>query len=113
MNGIQVATYLQKHPKIEKVIHPMLENHDGHEVHKRQARGFTGIVTAYVKGDYEQTKQFLQNLRLFKWTTSLGGIESTIDQYSDTMKIYFTKQVREKFGYTDNLLRISVGIENI
>lgn len=71
------------------------------------------MVTAYIKGNYEETLKFIKNLKGVKWCTSLGGIETTIDQYSDTMKIYFSKEIREKFGYTDNLVRITVGIENV
>lgn len=114
-NAIQVAKYLSNHPKIEKVIYPLLEDHEQYQIHKKQARGFTGVITFYLKGDFNKTLELINKLQIIKWATSFGSVETTIDQYYDTVtkQKYFTKEYLDKFGITENMIRMSVGIENI
>lgn len=75
-NSIQVAKYLEAHPKVEKVLHPGLVSHPQHELFKSQTSGFSGMLTVYLKGGLNESKAFLKNLKVFTLAESLGGYES-------------------------------------
>lgn len=112
-SGLRVAAYLQQHPKVEKVLYPLLTTHPGYEIHKSQSTGFTGMLSFYLRSEsYDNLCEFAKDLRLFKFGTSLGGVDSLIDHYGGTMRIFYTdKKQQEERGYTDNFFRMSVGIE--
>lgn len=78
-NGIVVANYLAKHPKIEKVMQPLLDTHLNHEIHKRQSLGFGGLISVYIKGDYSATMRFINALKFTKHCISFGGAGTTVD----------------------------------
>lgn len=110
-NAEKLARFLAEHPKVKTVYHPSLPQHANHEVAKKQMRGFGGMI-AFDIGTIEAGKTFLNNLKLIKIATSLGGVES-IAQHSASMTNANTpKDLREKAGITDGLIRFSVGIEN-
>lgn len=110
-NAEKLARFLAEHPKVKTVYHPSLPQHANHEIAKKQMRGFGGMI-AFDIGTIEAGKTFLNNLRLIKIATSLGGVES-IAQHSASMTNANTpKDLREKAGITDGLIRFSVGIEN-
>ncbi len=112
-NGLQIAKFLESHPKIQKVVYPLLETHPGYSIMKKQTTGFTGMLSFYLNSeDFDQICEFPKNLKLFKFGTSLGGIESLVDHFGGTMKIYFSKEVLQEKGYTENFFRMSVGIED-
>ena len=75
-NALAVAQFLEKSPKVEKVIYPGLKSHPQHEIAKKQMSGFSGIVTVYLKGGLKESKQFLSSLKIFALAESLGGVES-------------------------------------
>lgn len=75
-NALALAKHLEAHPKVEKVIHPGITSHPQHELAKKQQRGFSGMLTIYVKGGLEESSKFLSSLRVFTLAESLGGYES-------------------------------------
>ena len=78
-----------------------------------QSHGFTGMLSFYLKEqDFDKLCDFSKNLKLFKFGTSLGGIDSLLDHYGGTMRIFYNKQQQLERGYTDNFYRMSVGIED-
>jgi methionine-gamma-lyase len=111
LNAERIAQFLANHPKVTTVFHPSLTGHQNHEIAKRQMRGFGGMI-AFDVGTLEAGKTFLNNLKIVTIATSLGGVE-TIAQHSASMTNANTpKELREKAGITDGLIRLSVGIEN-
>lgn len=110
-NAEKIARFLANHPKVKTVFHPSLPEHPNYEIAARQMRGFGGMI-AFDVGTIEAGKAFLNNLKLVTIATSLGGVES-IAQHSASMTNANTpKEIREKAGITDGLIRFSVGIEN-
>jgi methionine-gamma-lyase len=110
-NAEKIARFLAAHEKVKAVFHPSLAHHQNHEIAKKQMRGFGGMI-AFDVGTIEQGKNFLNALKLVKIATSLGGVE-TVAQHSASMTNAETpKDIREKAGITDGLIRLSVGIEN-
>ena len=110
-NAEKIARFLADNPKVKAVFHPSLPTHQNHEIAKKQMRGFGGMI-AFDVGTIEAGKTLLNNLKLVTIATSLGGVES-IAQHSASMTNANTpKDIREKAGITDGLIRFSVGIEN-
>ena len=75
-NGIEVAKFLESHPKVEKVLHPWLSSHPQHELAKKQTTGHSGIVSFYLKGGLKESSQLLKNFKLVEMAPSLGGVNS-------------------------------------
>ncbi|XP_044754920.1 putative cystathionine gamma-lyase 2 [Coccinella septempunctata] len=111
-NGLAVAEYLEKHPKIEKVMHPALPSHPQHELAKRQSSGHSGILSFYLKGDMGASTKFLNSLKYFTLAPSLGGAESLAALNVLMTHSWVPEQQRKKLGITDNLIRLSVGLED-
>jgi cystathionine beta-lyase len=112
-NGIQIANYLQQHPKVAKVYWPGFETHPNHEVAKKQMRGFGGMISFTLKGDrLEDALAFVKNVEIFALAESLGGVESLIGHPATMTHASIPKDVREKSGVVDSLIRLSVGIED-
>lgn len=110
-NAQKIAEFLAEHPAVLQTNYPGLASHPNHEIAKKQMRGFGGMI-AFDVGTVEAGKDFLNNLKLITIATSLGGVE-TIAQHSASMTNANTpKELREKTGITDGLIRLSVGIEN-
>src|SRR5690554_2620109 len=80
----QVATYLTQHPKVEKVFYPGLKSHPDHEIASRQMSGFGGMLSFLIKGDAEAADNFISRLKYFTNATSLGGVESLIEDRKST-----------------------------
>ena len=113
-NGIRVAHFLENHPKVGAVYYPGLENHPSHEIAKKQMKDFGGMVSFKLKDESrEATFQFLENTKLFTLAESLGGVESLVNHPVTMSHASIPKQERLKIGITDNLVRLSVGIEDI
>jgi cystathionine beta-lyase/cystathionine gamma-synthase len=112
-NAIAVANYLKGHPAVEKVFFPGLESHPGHEIAKRQMKGFGGIVSFEVKGGIESVNTFLRRLKVFYLAESLGSVASLAEHPATMSHASMPKDYREKVGITDGLIRLSVGLENI
>jgi len=112
-NAIAVANFLKGHPAVKKVFYPGLESHPGHEIAKRQMRGFGGVVSFELRGGVEGVKPFLKKLKAFSLAESLGGVAS-LAEHPDTMShASMPKNYRGKVGITEELIRLSVGLENV
>lgn len=112
-NAMKVAKYLEAHPQVEKISYPGLESHPQHEIAKSQMSGFGGMITFFIKGGLEASRKFLETVKLFMLAESLGGVESLIEHPAIMTHASIPKEEREKIGLTDNLIRLSVGIENV
>ena len=112
-NARAVARFLEAHPKVEKVFYPGLESNEGHEVAKKQMRDFGAMISCSLVGDSETAKKFIGNLKFFTLAESLGGVESLVESPALMTHMSVPKEMREKLGITDLLIRFSVGIENI
>ncbi len=111
-NALHLANWLEKHPKIERVIYPGLPSHPQYKIAQKQMRGGGGMITAFMKGGLEDARQALSRTRIFTLAESLGGIESLIEHPAIMTHASIPKDVREKIGVKDGLIRLSVGIED-
>lgn len=111
-NAMKIADYLEKHPKVDRVVFPGLASHPQHELAKKQMKGFGGMITFFLKGGIDESRRFLENVKLFALAESLGGVESLVDHPAIMTHASIPKNVREGLGIFDNLIRLSVGIED-
>lgn len=112
-NAAKIADHLNNHPKVEKVIYPGLASHPQHELAKKQMCGFGGMITIYIKGGLEESRKMLEKTHLFACAESLGGVESLIEHPAIMTHASVPADQRAKLGITDNLIRLSVGIEGV
>jgi cystathionine beta-lyase/cystathionine gamma-synthase len=112
-NAFMIARFLEKHPAVEKVYFPGFESHPGHDIAKKQMSGFGGVVSFRIKGGLNEANDFFRKLKIFQLADSLGGVESLANYSALMTHDYFPKELRAKIGVTDNLIRLSVGIEHI
>ncbi len=113
-NGEKVAHFLRNHPKIDKIYWPGFEDHPNHDIAKKQMRGFGGMVSITLKdADLQETFRIASRFKVFTLAESLGGVESLINHPTTMTHGSIPKAEREKVGVTDNLLRLSVGVEDI
>jgi len=110
-NAMAVARFLAQHPNVERVFYPGLPSHEGHEIAARQQNGFGGMVSFTVKGGLEAVHHILRSTRVFTLAESLGGVESLIEHPATMSHASMRPEQREAAGITDNLIRLSVGIE--
>lgn len=113
-NGIQIANFLKNHPAIEKVYWPGFEDHPNHEIAKKQMRGFGGMISIVLKdADMQKTFDIASSFKVFTLAESLGGVESLVNHPATMTHASIPKEEREKAGVVDNLLRLSVGVEDV
>jgi cystathionine beta-lyase/cystathionine gamma-synthase len=112
-NAMLIAERLAKHPKVESVIYPGLASHPQHALAKRQMRGFGGMLSMRIKGGLAEARRFLERCELFALAESLGGVESLIEHPAIMTHASLPADVRASLGITDNLVRLSVGIEDV
>jgi cystathionine gamma-synthase len=111
--GLEVARFLAAHPKIQKVWHPGLKSHPDHRIARAQMRGFGSVITFLLKGDDRKTRRFIDSLKLFLITPSLGGSESLVTQMSMMSFFDYPVAYRESIGIVDNLVRLALGLEDV
>ncbi len=111
-SALNIATMLEAHPSIERVWYPGLSSHPSHETARKLMRGFGGVVSFEVKGDLERTSAFIDRLRIPKIAPSLGGVESLVEQPALMSFFELSTEEREAVGIRNNLVRLSVGIED-
>jgi cystathionine gamma-lyase/cystathionine beta-lyase len=112
-NGKAVAEFLKTHPKVDKVYWPGYPDHPNHEIAKKQMRGFGGMISFTLKGNSLQDAfTVASRTKVFSLAESLGGVESLIGHPATMTHASIPKDVREKAGVVDSLLRLSVGIED-
>jgi len=111
-NALYLAKFLEKHPKVEKVYYPGLPSHENYELAKEQMKGFGGMISIEIKGDYKDVELFFSKLKLIFLAESLGGVESLACYPPRMTHGSLSESERHKRGIKDNLIRISVGIED-
>lgn len=112
-SALTIAQHLSQHPQIRRVLYPGLPEHPGHEIAKRQMEdGFGAMLSFELTGDLRQTKQFVESTRLFRLAVSLGAVESLIEQPATMSHASYDAVDRQRFGISDSLVRISVGLEH-
>ncbi|MBU3969385.1 MAG: PLP-dependent aspartate aminotransferase family protein, partial [Alphaproteobacteria bacterium] len=113
-NALAVARWLEDRKGIAKVIYPGLISHPQHDLASRQMNGrYGGMVTVLIDGDLERTKRVLERVQVFTLAESLGGVESLVNHPAIMTHASVPKELREAGGVTDNLIRLSVGVEEV
>ena len=112
-NALALAERFERHPKIERVIYPGLASHPQHALAQRQMNGFGGMASMRLKGGLDETRRFLERCELFTLAESLGGVESLIEHPAIMTHASVPAEVRQGLGIGDNLVRLSVGIEDL
>ncbi|MDH4299189.1 MAG: PLP-dependent aspartate aminotransferase family protein, partial [Dehalococcoidia bacterium] len=112
-NALAVAEYLDRHPAVKKVLYPGLESHPGHAIAKKQMKGFGGVVSFELTGGIRGVNTFLRRLRVFSLAESLGGITSLVEHPATMSHASMPQDCRESTGITSQLIRLSVGLENV
>ncbi|OGQ37106.1 MAG: hypothetical protein A3F16_01935 [Deltaproteobacteria bacterium RIFCSPHIGHO2_12_FULL_43_9] len=112
-NAHQIAVWLEKHKKIEKVIYPGLPSHPQYKIAKLQMKGFGGMISFVIKGNLNDAKKLLSKIKLFSLAESLGGVESLIEHPAIMTHAAIPPEKRKAIGISDTLIRASVGIENV
>lgn len=112
-NALGVARWLEKHPKIARVLHPGLESHPQHDLAKKQMTGYGGTFSFRVKGGQEAVFRLLGAVKLFTLAESLGGVESLIEHPWSMTHVSMPEEARTEAGITQDLIRVSVGLEHI
>lgn len=111
-NGLAVARHLDAHPKVRKVFYPGLATHPQHELARRQQKG-PGAMLAFDLGSEEAARRFLNQVKVCSLAESLGGVESLISLPAQMTHASMPKEIRDRVGITDSLVRLSVGIEDV
>lgn len=113
-NGRKIAEYLRTHPRIEKVYWPGFEDHPNHAIAKQQMKDFGGMISIVLKNATEQdTFKLASSFKVFSLAESLGGVESLINHPATMTHASIPKAERDRVGVVDNLLRLSVGVEDV
>ena len=112
-NALALAHWLEAHPLVERVLHPGLASHPQNALATRQMSGFGGTFSFRVHGGQEEAFRLLSNVHLFTLAESLGGVESLIEHPWSMTHVSMPEAVRKSVGITENLIRVSVGIEHL
>ncbi|NBB52976.1 cystathionine gamma-synthase [Rhizobium sp. CRIBSB] len=113
-NALAVARWLEERKGVSRVIYPGLMTHPQHALAARQMNGrYGGMVTVLIDGDLDRTKRVLERFQVFTLAESLGGVESLVNHPAIMTHASVPKDVREAGGVTDNLIRLSVGVEDL
>jgi cystathionine gamma-lyase len=113
----RIAQWLEKHPKVERVLYPGLPSHAQHALAQKQMHlecspAGGGMITIYIRGGLAESRRFLEKLQVFALAESLGGVESLIDHPAIMTHASVPPENRKQLGISDNLVRLSVGIEH-
>lgn len=112
-NALALAQWLQQQASVERVFYAGLPDHPGHAIARKQQRGFGGVLSFTVKGGREEAWQVIDSTRILSLTANLGDVKSTIVHPATTTHGRLSEEERLRSGITQNLIRISVGLENI
>ena len=112
-NALELAAWLEGQPGIEQVLYPGLASHPQHALAKRQMAGFGGIISLYLDGGFESAKRFCERLEIFTLAESLGGVESLANHPAVMTHASVPAERRAEIGIGDNLVRLSVGVEDV
>lgn len=112
-NALAISQFLEKHPLVEKVLYPGLPSHPDFSLANKQMSLPGGMITFFLKGGIEESRIFLEHCHLFSLAESLGGVESLIEHPAIMTHASIPAETRKKTGISDNLIRISLGIEDV
>ena len=112
-NAMVLADWLQSHPAIERIAYPGLASHPQHELAKRQMDGFGGMVSVWIKGGEAAARRVMERTELFTCAESLGGVESLVNHPAIMTHASVPAERRAALGVDDNLVRFSVGVEDV
>lgn len=112
-NALAIAKHLEKHPKVKKVFYPGLESHPGHAIAKKQMRGYSGMLSIEFDLPVEMIKKAISSFTYFSLAESLGGVESLVCHPATMTHASIPQKERERLGLKDNLVRFSIGIEDV
>lgn len=112
-NAIAVANYLVRRPDVKRVFYPGLASHPGHEIARKQMKGFGGVVSFEIKDGIEKANSFLKKLKVFSLAESLGGCTSLAEHPATMSHASMPKDFKDQVGIMDGLVRLSVGLENV
>lgn len=113
-NGRKIAEFLKNHPALSKVYWPGFEDHPNHDIAKKQMKDFGGMISIVLKDtSVENTFRIASSFKVFSLAESLGGVESLINHPATMTHASIPKEERERVGVVDNLLRLSVGVEDV
>jgi O-succinylhomoserine (thiol)-lyase len=112
VNAMAIAEYLKNHASVKRVYYPGLKSHPGHEIARRQMKGFGGMVSFELKGGIETVTRFLRSIKIFAVAESLGGVASLVEHPATMSHACIPVEHRKRVGITDELIRLSVGLEN-
>jgi cystathionine beta-lyase/cystathionine gamma-synthase len=111
-SALQIAAWLERHPKVRRVYYPGLASHPQHALAKRQMRAFGAMISVDLAGTLDDARRFLERCHLFSLAESLGGVESLIEHPAIMTHASVPPEVRQELGISDTLVRLSVGIED-
>ncbi len=111
-NALVLAKHFEAHPKVEKVLYPGLASHPQHNLAKKQMRGYSGMMSVFFKLSNDQAKKLISSFEIITLAESLGAVESLVEHPASMTHQKIPKEVREKNGLTDGLIRFSAGIED-
>jgi cystathionine gamma-lyase len=112
-NAKEIALFLEKHPKVERVLYPGLASHPQHALAREQMHGFGGMMTFSIKGGLPAARTFLESVRVFALAESLGGVESLIEHPAIMTHASVPAEKRKALGIDDGMIRLSVGVEDL
>jgi cystathionine gamma-synthase len=110
--ALAVARFLASHPEVTNVFYPGLESHPGHDIARRQMRGFGGVLSFAVRGGFPAVKSVLSHLRFAHLAANLGSVETVAGPPATTSHVESTREERARAGIPEALIRYSVGIED-
>lgn len=110
--GLDVARFLESHPRVERVWYPGLKSHPDYRIARAQMHGFGSVISFLLKGDGKATHRFIDRLKLFLITPSLGGSESLVTQMATMSFFDYSAEYRASIGIADNLVRLALGLED-
>lgn len=113
INAMQVAHYLEKHPKVAEVYYPGLESHPDHAIAKKQMHNFGGMIAFELKDGLKAGESLMNHVQMLTLAVSLGNVDSLIQHPASMTHSGIPREVRLQSGITDGLVRLSVGIENV
>ena len=112
-NAAEIAAFLERHPKVKRVYYPGLKSHPHHKLAKKQMKGFGGMVSFEIFGGAKAVKSFLREVKVFSLAESLGGVDSLAEHPATMSHASMRESFRKKVGITGDLIRLSIGLENI
>jgi cystathionine gamma-synthase len=111
--ALEVARFLEGHPRVERVYYPMLESHQHHAIALEQMKGGGCVVTFEMKGDIDAAKRFMDALEMIFIGPSFGGAETLITHPATVSYYDYTREERYELGIIDTLFRLAVGLEDV